>query len=217
MMSDAALSILRGIRNGAYYGTKIRAPHAFVMIFLFQQGSMRQKLRGVVKLTYEHTKNLAIFVGIYKTVLAVLRKNKQIVDGAEAVTTAVGKPAEHWHAAVAGAVGGYLVWGRYSGVNYQIVMYLFARIAIGAIRVLAKRGVKPFSDQKFNDVYPLFATGVWAVVMWLYENEGMSLHPSLRKSMDFLYDESCQWSNGLSDFLPSPATVAACLLTWAEV
>lgn len=24
---EALLSILRGIRNGAYYGTKIRAPH----------------------------------------------------------------------------------------------------------------------------------------------------------------------------------------------
>lgn len=26
-MQEVALSILRGIRNGSYYGTKIRAPH----------------------------------------------------------------------------------------------------------------------------------------------------------------------------------------------
>lgn len=26
-MQDVVLSILRGIRNGSYYGTKIRAPH----------------------------------------------------------------------------------------------------------------------------------------------------------------------------------------------
>lgn len=26
-MMDGVLSILRGIRNGSYYGTKVRAPH----------------------------------------------------------------------------------------------------------------------------------------------------------------------------------------------
>jgi peroxisomal membrane protein 4 len=186
------------------------------MIFLFQNGTLRQKLRGVVKLTFEHSKNLALFVGVYKTVLAVLRQNKQIVSPQSAITP-VGKPAEHWHAAVAGAVGGYLVWGRYSGVNYQIVMYLLARIMIGIVRVLAKRGVKPFSNHKFDAVYPALATVTWGTVMWLYENEGSSLHASLRKSMEFLYDESCRWENGLSDFLPSPATTAVCVLTLWKV
>ncbi|TMW68590.1 hypothetical protein Poli38472_006058 [Pythium oligandrum] len=214
-MMEAALSVLRGVRNGTFYGTKIRAPHAFVMVFLFQRGTLREKLHGVVRLTFEHSKNLALFVGIYKAVLAVLRHHKEMVEGS--VTTEVGKPAEHWHAAVAGAVGGYLIWGRYSGVNYQIAMYLFARVIIGAARVLAKRGIYPFAQHKFKDVYPVFVTAVWASVMWLYENEGASLHPSLRKSMDFLYDESCRWSAGVSDFLPSPATAAVFLLTWMEI
>lgn len=186
------------------------------MIFLFQSGTLREKLRGVVRLTFEHTKNLALFVGVYKMVLAVMRQNKQIIDPGS-VTTPVGKPAAHWHAAVAGAVGGYLVWGRYSGVNYQIVMYLLARVMIAIVRVLAKRGVRPFSDHKFDAVYPALATVTWATVMWLYENEGSSLHASLRKSMEFLYDESCRWQNGVADFLPSPATAAVCLLTFLEV
>ncbi|POM61839.1 Peroxisomal membrane protein, partial [Phytophthora palmivora] len=114
-MHDALLAILRGVRNGSFYGTKVRAPHAMVMIFLFQKGSIRQKLRGVVRLTFEHSKNLALFVGVYKSVLAVLRAHQQTLG--QHVTTDVGKPGVHWHAAVAGGIGGYLVWGRYSSVN----------------------------------------------------------------------------------------------------
>lgn len=32
------LSIIKGFRNGAVYGAKIRFPHALVMTFLFQNG-----------------------------------------------------------------------------------------------------------------------------------------------------------------------------------
>ena len=32
------LAILKGLRNGLVYGVKIRAPHAFVMTFLFRSG-----------------------------------------------------------------------------------------------------------------------------------------------------------------------------------
>ncbi|XP_016056140.1 PREDICTED: peroxisomal membrane protein 4 isoform X2 [Miniopterus natalensis] len=34
----AALAVLKGFRNGAVYGAKIRAPHALVMTFLFRSG-----------------------------------------------------------------------------------------------------------------------------------------------------------------------------------
>lgn len=33
------LAILKGARNGAVYGTKVRFPHALVMIFLFRSGT----------------------------------------------------------------------------------------------------------------------------------------------------------------------------------
>ncbi|KAE8878225.1 hypothetical protein PF005_g26029 [Phytophthora fragariae] len=215
-MQDALLTILRGVRNGSFYGTKVRAPHAMVMIFLFQKGSVRQKLRSVVRLTFEHSKNLALFVGVYKSVLAVLRTHQQNALG-QRVTTSVGKPGAHWHAAVAGGIGGYLVWGRYSSVNFQIIMYLMSRALISLVRVLAAKGYQPFAQHRFKHVYPLLATVVWAGVMWLYENEPHTLHPSLLKSMQFLYDESCRWKDGLVEFLPSPATTAVFLLTWIGI
>ena len=186
------------------------------MIFLFQNGSLRQKLRGIVRLTFEHTKNLALFVGVYKSVLAMLRTLEQHARG-PCVATNVGKPGAPWHAAVAGGIGGYLVWGRYSGVNFQIVMYLMSRVLISVVRVLAAKGYEPLTQYRFQQVYPVLATVVWASVMWLYENEPTSLHPSLLKSMQFLYDESCHWRHGVADFLPSAATTAVCLLTWLQV
>jgi len=33
------LAAIKGLRNGLIYGVKIRAPHAFVMTFLFQTGT----------------------------------------------------------------------------------------------------------------------------------------------------------------------------------
>lgn len=33
------LSIVKGARNGAVYGAKVRFPHALVMIFLFRSGT----------------------------------------------------------------------------------------------------------------------------------------------------------------------------------
>lgn len=188
------------------------------MIFLFQSGTLRQKLHGVVRLTFEHSKNLALFVGIYKAVLAILRTHQGRLDGVDAATLAtVGKPSTHWHAAVAGGIGGYLIWGRYSNVNFQIVMYLMSRVLVSVVKVLAAKGYNPFAQYQFKQVYPLFATIVWASVMWLYENQGATLHPSLRKSMEYLYDESCRWENGLADFLPSPASAAVFLLFWLKL
>jgi peroxisomal membrane protein 4 len=32
-------ALLKGLRNGVVYGAKVRAPHAFVMTFLFRDGT----------------------------------------------------------------------------------------------------------------------------------------------------------------------------------
>ncbi|KAL7693200.1 putative peroxisomal membrane protein [Plasmopara halstedii] len=212
-MQETLVAILRGIRNGSLYGTKVRAPHAMVMIFLFHNGSFRKKIRDIVHLTFEHSKNLALFVGAYKSVLAALRVHQEYVIG-QRVVTSVGKPGAHWHAAVAGGIGGYLVWGRYSGVNFQIIMYLMSRVLISSARALASKGYHPFAQHRFMQVYPVLAIVIWATVMWLYENEPESLHPSLLKSMQFIYDHSCRWKGDFMEFLPSPATTAILLLKY---
>lgn len=121
-------------------------------------------------------------------------------------TTSVkaGEPERPYHSLLAGAVGGYIVWGRYSAVNYQIVLYLASRILVG----LAKRGWELIyqrpghfdGDNKNNtsnsgassilqhpQTYPLVAATVWGIVMVLFEDSPHVLHRSLKKSMDEIY------------------------------
>jgi peroxisomal membrane protein 4 len=67
------LAIVKGARNGAVYGAKVRFPHALVMVFLFRSGSFRQKVDLVFKATRTHASNLAKFATIYKMACYVLK------------------------------------------------------------------------------------------------------------------------------------------------
>ncbi|XP_799176.1 peroxisomal membrane protein 4 [Strongylocentrotus purpuratus] len=177
------LSILKGLRNGAVYGVKIRAPHALVMTFLFGSGSLRNKLRVIFKATYTHSKNLASFVFLYKTILVIMRWLEGKQEGA--------------HSLLAGFIGGYIVFGENNKVNSQINMYLLSRILFGAARMARDKGLIP--DPKV-DVFPLFAALVWAIVMWQFETNQSVLQQSLQNSMTYLYHDSNVW-HGISDFL----------------
>ncbi len=126
-----------------------------------------------------------------------------IVDGPfsydSKATIKAGEPERPYHSLIAGAAGGYLVWGRYSSVNHQIVLYLASRILVG----LAKRGwehvyQRPGHFQGDGDTnatsilqhprtYPLVAATVWGIVMLLFEESPHVLHRSLKKSMDEIY------------------------------
>ena len=113
-----------------------------------------------------------------------------------------GEPERPYHSLLAGAAGGYIVWGRYSSVNHQIVLYLASRILVG----LAKRGWEHFYQrpghfQRDNNnhhsnpdsilqhprTYPVVAATVWGIVMLLFEESPHVLHRSLKKSMDEIY------------------------------
>lgn len=104
-------------------------------------------------------------------------------------SSAPGLPEQPYHAFLAGAVGGYFVWGRYSGVNYQLILYLVSRILVGCIKLAREKGVPPFSWKglTFAKAYPLAAAGIWGTVMMLFEEYPDVLHPSLRRSMDEIY------------------------------
>lgn len=42
--------------------------------------------------------------------------------------------------------------------------------------------------------FPLLATIVWGVILYLFEQEGPSVHKSLKSSMDFLYHDANSWA-----------------------
>ena len=109
-----------------------------------------------------------------------------------------GLPENPRHALIAGAVGGYAVWGRYSSVNYQIVLYLTSRIIVGALTLARERGIPPFGAKvlNFDRSYRLAAAAAWGVVMLLFEEHPHVLHPSLRRSMDEIYRFLPGWLSG---------------------
>jgi hypothetical protein len=124
----------------------------------------------------------------------------QTTTSASTYTIKAGQPERPYHSLLAGAAGGYIVWGRYSSVNHQIVLYLASRILVG----LAKRGWEHVYQRPghFNDsdnhsnsnsilqhprTYPFVAATVWGIVMLLFEESPHVLHRSLKKSMDDIY------------------------------
>lgn len=65
-------AIIAGLVGGGKYGMKIRLPHAAVMTLLFRSdATAKDKLRIVLKSTFEHSKNLASFAAIYKVRFAI--------------------------------------------------------------------------------------------------------------------------------------------------
>lgn len=129
-----------------------------------------------------------------------------------------GYPKHKSHPFIAGAIGGYFVWGKeYSSVHYQILLYLVSRVLVGCLkvvlkdqqnqrvpvaqtaprdgRILFKRSqlskALHFLKKTFQEKgYSLSSTVVWALVMSLFENSSHSLHPSLRSSMEEIYHSS---------------------------
>ncbi|KAK1742316.1 peroxisomal membrane protein 4 [Skeletonema marinoi] len=122
------------------------------------------------------------------------------------VSTPAGIPQHPYHAFLAGAVGGYIVWGRYSSVNYQLILYLASRILVGCIKLAREKGIRPFSWKKlkFANSYPYGAAVIWGTVMMLFEEYPEVLHPSLRRSMDEIYRFASfgYSSSSVSDVLP---------------
>ncbi|CAJ0563566.1 unnamed protein product, partial [Mesorhabditis spiculigera] len=99
------LATLKGLRNGIIYGCKVRFPHALVMVFLFQEGTILQKLQTILRLTRTHATNLAKFVCSYKLCTGFLEQFS-------------GKKSE-WHSFVSAFVMGYYVFGENNAVNMQ--------------------------------------------------------------------------------------------------
>lgn len=82
-------------------------------------------------------------------------------------------------------------------IFFQINMYLLSRILFALSRLAVEKGWIP---QPKHDPFPLFATLVWGIVLWLFEFYPHTLQPSLQSSMNYLYHDSNVWHD-ISDFL----------------
>ena len=119
-MLDDLQSVASAAKQGASYGARIRLPHAFVMTLLFQEGSLESKLRRIIEMTFVHGRNLALYAATYKSCLALLGMRSRHGISATSREYKPGRAVSSWHPLVAGGIGGYLIWGNYSGVNFQV-------------------------------------------------------------------------------------------------
>lgn len=177
-------SSLRGLRNGLYYGAKIRFLHSLIMTFLFKNDTFKNKIKNILSLTWEHSKNLGLFVFIYKSLCCLFRKLFKTNSGLVPF--------------ISGIIGSYIMWSKSTPVNQQLMFYLFSRISTASTNFFA---------DKINSVIPqgkefAFASClVWGVCMLYFEKFPSILQKSLFDSMDFLYNQS-NYTESWRDFVP---------------
>jgi peroxisomal membrane protein 4 len=192
------LSLVKTMRNGAVYGTKVRFPHALVMIFLFRSGTFRQKVELVLRATRHHASNLARFAMLYKLSTLALKYYGPTPGKEGAYDSFIG-----------GLVGGYFVFGtrskrtgRISSINQQIVIYIFARVSLALARLAVKPGTgfpivsnEPLSSKISHYAWPAFASVSWGLVMLLFRYHPEELQSSLRGSMTYIYKDCDEFSD----------------------
>ncbi|EEH17537.2 hypothetical protein PABG_00100 [Paracoccidioides brasiliensis Pb03] len=192
------LAVLKGARNGAVYGAKIRFPHALVMIFIFRSGSLRHKAWLVFKATRQHARNLSLFAVVYKSTMLALKYIGPNGWGKEG-------PYDTF---ISGLLGGYLVFGKSPGsISQQIVIYVFARVMLAVAKLSVEPGTHALShlitpearSAIYANAWPAFASLSWACVMYLFRWHPAAIQSSLRSSMTYMYVKG---SRGICTDLP---------------
>ncbi|KAI9712932.1 MAG: hypothetical protein M1828_001528 [Chrysothrix sp. TS-e1954] len=126
------LTLVKALRNGLVYGTKVRLPHALVMVFLFRTGTLSSKLRAIYSATRLHALNLASFAFTYKLLTISARRIYASPRTSNSSRRLMNRLPPS--SLLAGITAGYLVFGRQTAasksVNQQIVIYVFARVVL---------------------------------------------------------------------------------------
>ena len=78
------------------------------MTFLFRSGSLQDKFKWIFKAAYTHSRNLATFEFIYKTLMTILQQ----MDGKKG----------NVHPFVSAFIGGYIVFGTHDKINEQVFL-----------------------------------------------------------------------------------------------
>lgn len=169
--TSCILSAFRGLRNGVYYGARLRFLHSLFIAILFKKGSSKELLTSICELTFEHAKNLGFFVFFYKAVVCFLNALR-------------GKGSKY-HSLISGSSVGYVVFRKKTMVNNQIVLYLLGRFIVGAGEKLVKQEIIPQ-----RNFYPVMVALVFGTLMFLFEDDRKNLSSSLASTMNFIYKES---------------------------
>jgi peroxisomal membrane protein 4 len=186
-LSSGILGVLKSGRNGFVYGSRVRFAHSIVMALLFKNGSLMSKFMEAVNLSREHGTLLAKFSIVYKGILLALHN--------------IFRCKQPWHFFVAGAVGGWFVWGsKFDTINSTVALYMFSRAIFGLFAHLHRNHglTNPFGDK----IFAAFCALSWGIGMGMFELNASALNISLVRSQQYIYHQSDHWTT-IWDFLPT--------------
>ena len=183
------LKILRGARNGFYYGAKVRFMHSLVMAVLFGNSGIRKEFARILENTFQHGFRLSCFVTLYKSVVMILKR----IFGKQ----------QPWHFFVAGGICGFIIFRSKNPINQQLIFYLLSRDIVGVSQSLQNKRIFPSIS-----FFPILGIMCWSTVMFMFEYDPKSLQNSLTASMKFLYKDSDSW-NSWTDFVPFYVPISA--------
>lgn len=180
---SCVVSALKGLRNGIYYGGKIRLVHSLVMAILFGSGSLQSKLISIIKLTWEHARNLGGFVLAYKSLVCLMRHLFRSRT-----------PIFNF---IAGFLASYYFLSREATpVNMQMMLYLLSRNILAVSNFVSENYLNNYNGFTITNMI------VWGIVMFLFEYNSKIMQRSLTASMDFIYKESDEKFKSYLDFVP---------------
>jgi len=169
----------------------VRFAHSLVMQVLFGKGTIINKLKMSIQLSWQHGRNLGVFVFIYKLVQCFLSR-------------AYGKVLPVF-SFIAGIIGAYFVWSEKNSVNQQLCFYLLSRVLQGIAKSAQQVNYLPNKPS-----FAYISIICWGLVMYLFEANKSSLQPSLSSSMQFLYKDSDitrDWRDFVPFYIPENFTI----------
>eukprot|EP01135_Chromosphaera_perkinsii_P006600 Nk52_evm2s554 gene=Nk52_evmTU2s554 len=183
-LKEIMLSVLRGIRNGVFYGFRTRAPNSLVNTLLYGKGSSVDKFSSVFSSTLDHCKTLAI--------LSFFTRFIRIFSVKLVGPTRASLP-------IAAFIGGYVAFHKKSAIQNQIILYLMSRVLTSLAHVAHKKVIPTenpdVSDRsKKTNQTSLSPFGVlsgltWAAAFWLYESHPHTLNSSLHSCLEYLLED----------------------------
>ena len=129
-------------------------------------------VKWILRATFEHARTLGIYAAFYKAVSCAIRHLRD--NDAD----------DRLGSLVAGAIGGYIIFGNSTAVIQQINLYVFSRVAV-ALTTLAQE--PPNALPEWFPGYQIFASVTWALVMYLFEKHPGHVVSGMCSSMEYLY------------------------------
>ena len=102
-----------------------------------------------------------------------------------------------YHSLLAGSTVGYVVFRKKTSVNNQIILFLLGRMLVGVGEKLKKQEIMPKMT-----FYPILASLVWGILMFLFEDDKKNLTPSLASTLTFIYKESDKKLEKWTELIP---------------